>query len=142
MSVCYEGRRIFIKNVNLDKYQMSDLHRDTKRKIKKVGIELPEYFGFMYCGTRSKRKLLLESDNDWVHLSSLWKKAKEWIPIFMLNIKGLTEHHVTEHELEAGQVLQYNALICKSGEDWFEQIDPGDYEALLSASEAKKWASL
>ncbi|KAJ8446093.1 hypothetical protein Cgig2_017595 [Carnegiea gigantea] len=70
LSVCYEGRRIFIKNVNLDKYQILDLHRDAKRKIRKAWIELPEYFGFMHYGPGSKRKLLLESGNDWVHLST------------------------------------------------------------------------
>ncbi|KAJ8432318.1 hypothetical protein Cgig2_027438 [Carnegiea gigantea] len=44
LSVCYEGHRVLIKNVDLDKCQMLDLHRDEKRKIQKVGIELPQYF--------------------------------------------------------------------------------------------------
>ena len=52
----------------------------------------------------------------------------------MLSIKGPIEHHVIEHELEVGQVLQSDTSVCKFGEDWFEQIGHGDYEALLSAS--------
>ncbi|KAJ8435555.1 hypothetical protein Cgig2_015410 [Carnegiea gigantea] len=100
LSVCYERHKVFIKNVDLDKYQMLDLHRDAKRKIQKAGIELPKYFGFRYYGPRSKRKLPLESANDWVHLSSLWERTKGQIPIFMLSIKGPIEHHLIEHKLE------------------------------------------
>ena len=64
LSVCYEGHRVFRTNVDLDKYQTLDLHRDAKRKIYKAGIKLSEYLGFMYCGLGSKRKLPLESNND------------------------------------------------------------------------------
>ena len=71
LRACYEGHRVLIKNVNLDKDQMLDLQRDTKKKNQKAGIELPEYFGFTYCDPRSKRMVPLESNNNWVHLSSL-----------------------------------------------------------------------
>ena len=59
----------------------------------------------MYYGPGSKRKLPLESYNDWVYLSSLLKKAKGKIPIYMVHIRELTEHHVIEHELESRQVV-------------------------------------
>ncbi|KAJ8452673.1 hypothetical protein Cgig2_005009 [Carnegiea gigantea] len=83
LSVCFEGHRIFIKNIDLDMYQMLDLHRDAKRKFQQAGIEVPQYFGFMFCGPIAKRKLPLDCDNDWLHLSTLWEKAKEPIPIYM-----------------------------------------------------------
>ena len=41
LSVCFEGHRVFIKNVDLDMYQMLDLHRDAKRTFEEAGVEVP-----------------------------------------------------------------------------------------------------
>ncbi|KAJ8433157.1 hypothetical protein Cgig2_007121 [Carnegiea gigantea] len=37
----------------------------------------------MFGGPGAKRKLPLDCDNDWLHLSTLWEKAKGPIPIYM-----------------------------------------------------------
>ena len=96
LSVCFEGHRVFIKNVDFDMYQMLDLHRDAKRKFQQAGIEVSQYFGFMFYGPGAKRKLPLDCDNDWLHLSTLWEKAKGPIPIYMVSIRGPVSYtHLT-----------------------------------------------
>ncbi|KAJ8422777.1 hypothetical protein Cgig2_008591 [Carnegiea gigantea] len=72
-------------------YQMLDLHRDAKRTFEEAGVEVPQYFGFMFCGPKAKRKLPLGCDKDWLHLSALWEKAKGPIPIYMGLVSALQD---------------------------------------------------
>jgi len=76
--------------------------------------------------------LSLGCDKDWLHLSASWEKAKGPIPIYMVSIRGPTEHHVIEQELESGQVGE-------SGIHGLEEIGCEEYDTSLSASQTQKW---
>ena len=69
----HEGHRVDIPYVELDEYQMLDLTRNVKAQLLKEGYEPPKFFGFMFgYPDSSKRKLPSMSDDDWVHLASIW----------------------------------------------------------------------
>ncbi|KAJ8441140.1 hypothetical protein Cgig2_006969 [Carnegiea gigantea] len=56
---------VAISNVDLDRYQMIDLHRDAYVEGRKCGVDVSEYFGFVFCPPGSQKKLPLQSDEDW-----------------------------------------------------------------------------
>ena len=84
MAIHYEGQMFVILDVDLDRYQMIELYRDAYAEGKRCGLDIPEYYGFVYCAPSSTRKLPLESDEDWMSLVSRWKCASDKIPIYML----------------------------------------------------------
>ncbi|KAJ8431021.1 hypothetical protein Cgig2_003836 [Carnegiea gigantea] len=113
LAVYYEGAMFAISNVDLDRYQMIELHRDVYVEGRKCGVDVPEYVGFVFCPSGSNRKLPLESDEDWRNLVSLWECNDGKIPIYMLalhtpsmdTISPLPSQPLSSihHELEATQ---------------------------------------
>lgn len=115
-AVCYEGNRVDIE-MDLDMYQMLDLHRDAKDKLRENGLEVPEYAGFM-CSPPPigcRRKLPLSSDADWLNLVNLWECAAGDIPIYMLSISSPSPYHLYEQELQNVQTnngVNYNEKLA------------------------------
>ncbi|KAJ8445942.1 LOW QUALITY PROTEIN: hypothetical protein Cgig2_009871 [Carnegiea gigantea] len=84
-------------NVDLDRYQMIDLHQDAY-------VRSAEYFGFVFCPPDSKRKLLLQSDEDWRALISIWEYSGGKILIYMPALSTPTMYHFIVQQLQPVQV--------------------------------------
>ncbi|KAJ8423324.1 hypothetical protein Cgig2_006639 [Carnegiea gigantea] len=124
----------------------------------KVGYEPPEFFGFMFAAPgASKKKLPLLCDKDWLHLVSLWNYAKGEIPIYMLATTAPSRHRLIINELDGTEgthsqtrphtknpevvgPLENAPFISGSDEDEFDLLREDEYECMLSARQAKKWA--
>jgi len=83
--VFYEGDKVEI-GMDLDMYQMLDLCRDAKAKLRKKEFEVPEYAGFIFSPPLigCRKKLSFSCDNDWLNLVNLWDYVVHHIPIYML----------------------------------------------------------
>ena len=92
-----------ISDVDLDRYQMKELYRDAYVEGKRCGLDIPEYYGFVYCGPSSTRKLPLESDEDWLDLFSRWECASGKIPIYMPPVNAPTTYNVIIQQLDKSQ---------------------------------------
>ena len=108
LAVYYEGAMFAISNVDLDRYQMIDLHQDVYVEGRKCGVDVPEYVGFVFCPPGSNRKLPLESDEDWRNLVSLWECNDGKIPIYMLALNTPSMYTVIVRQLESRQAGRTN----------------------------------
>ncbi|KAJ8427534.1 hypothetical protein Cgig2_019953 [Carnegiea gigantea] len=86
-----------------DRYQMIDLYRDAYVEGKKCGVDVPEYFGFVVCPPGSKKKLPLESDEDWRNLVSIWEYDGGKIPIYMIALSTPTMYTFIIQQLQSSQ---------------------------------------
>jgi len=71
LAIYFEDQMFVISTVNLDKYQMIDLYWDVYATGEKCGVDILEYYGFVYCSPRLSRKLSLKFDEDWINLFSV-----------------------------------------------------------------------
>ncbi|KAJ8438285.1 hypothetical protein Cgig2_003748 [Carnegiea gigantea] len=101
LAIYYEGAMFATSNVNLDRYQMIDLHQDAYVEGRKCGVDVPEYFEFVFCPPGSPKKLPLQSDEDWRNLVSLWEYDGGKIPIYMLALNNPSMYIFIVQQLEA-----------------------------------------
>ncbi|KAJ8432528.1 hypothetical protein Cgig2_030320 [Carnegiea gigantea] len=79
LAIYYEGHMFVIFNMDLDKYQMIDLHRDAYIEGKKCGLNVPEYFG-------------------------IWEYDGGKILIYILALSTPTMYHFIVQQLQPSQV--------------------------------------
>ncbi|KAJ8439682.1 hypothetical protein Cgig2_022210 [Carnegiea gigantea] len=82
---------------------MIDLDRDAYVEGKKCEVDVFEYFGFVFCPPGSKKKLPLESDEDWRNLVSIWEYDGGKIPIYMLALSTPTMYTFIVQQLQSSQ---------------------------------------
>ncbi|KAJ8427848.1 hypothetical protein Cgig2_012548 [Carnegiea gigantea] len=62
---------------------MIDLYRDAYVDGKKCGVDVPEYFRFVFCPPGSKKKLPLQSNEDWRNLVNSNRHASFVFPYYV-----------------------------------------------------------